>query len=35
MFYVNKEEMGILDNEYKMYSSKVTFFFQKNVSSTV
>ena len=23
MFYVNKEEMGILDNEYKMYNKEV------------
>ena len=37
MFYVDKEEMGIPDNEHKMYKSKETaeylFFFPKNVSN--
>ena len=41
MFYVDEEEMGIPDNEHKMYESKETaelfffFFFQKNVSSCI
>ena len=40
MFYVDEEEMGIPDNEHKMYESKETaefffFFPQKNASSCI